>query len=119
MWYGDTMRFTSLFILGFLVGCSGAPDSGDVGSGGGLPASPDDPPSWNDTPGSGSGGPCGNAVQVIKLEVPDGGEIVTVVPIPCNPYWHDTGDPPLDREREPIVDPGPGVVVRPESKFSR
>lgn len=119
MWYGDTMRFTSLFILGFLVGCSGAPDTGGD-SGGGLPASPDDPPAWSDTPGSGSGGPCSNAQEVQQLKLPDGGVVVIVVPIPCDPYWRDTGDPPPDREREQVVDPPPAELnVRPMEKYER
>lgn len=100
------MRFSSLFILAFLVGCSGAPDTDSTGSGGGT-GSGGEAPGWSDTPGSGSGGPCANATQVVKAPGPDGGTILIVVPIPCNPYWRDTGDPPPDRQREQVVDPGP------------
>lgn len=104
------MRLTTFLILGLLVGCSGAPDTdSSESSGGGTPTQPD-LPTWPDGEGSGSGGPCGNAVQVVKLSTPDGGVVVTVVPIPCNPYWRDTGDPPPDRQREQVVDPNPWEI---------
>jgi hypothetical protein len=99
------MRYLTVAVLGLLVGCSGAPDSEpNQDSGGGSPGTtyslPDNPG------GSGSGGPCDSAGEVIKVTI-DGQEHYIEAPVMCNPYWRDTGDPPPDRQRQQVVDPDP------------
>lgn len=105
------MKLSTLLILAFLVGCSGAPDTGsDEGSGGGT-GQADQGGYYGDRTSGGGPGACGNAFQTLKMNLPDGGVVVIVVPIPCNPYWHDTGDPPPDREKQKIVDPPPDEII--------
>lgn len=114
------MKLSTLLILGFLVGCSGAPDGGpETSTGGGNPSDPDglyDSPSHQ-----GSGGSCGNAsVQIMSLNLPDGDVAVVTVPIPCNLSWIDKGDPPPDRVRKRVVDPPPNkIIIRQKEKFTR
>ena len=113
------MRFSTLFIMGFLVGCSGAPDTADETDSGYGGAAPE-PPGYYDPDHNSGPGACGNAVEFMQFSLPDGGVVVIEVPIPCNPYWRDTGDPPPDRERESIVDPPPDELnVRPMEKYER
>jgi hypothetical protein len=100
------MRFLFI-VLGLLVGCSGTPNVGsETGSAGGTPAQPD-LGNYEGDQTSGGGGPCSNAFQRVDV---DGGFIT--IPIPCNPFWRDTGDPPPDRLRKTLVDPNPeGVII--------
>jgi hypothetical protein len=115
------MRFSTLFILGFLVGCSGAPDSdtGTLGAGGSDTSN--EPPGWYDDGPSGPGA-CGNAYDVIELQAPDGTVHQVTIPIPCDSFYIDKGDPPPDdffeEEGEERGNPAPNQVLL-QSQFVR
>lgn len=101
---------------GGLLGAPDSTDETDSGYGGSAP----EPPGYYDPDHNGGPGPCGNAVEVQQLSLPDGGVVVIEVPITCNPYWWDTGDPQPDREREQVVDPPPDeLLARPMEKYER
>lgn len=109
------MRFPALIVLGFLVGCVGAPETApsadpEVQPGPGLYVDP--------TPTLGPPG-CGAARQPV---MGPGGSVIWV-PIPCNPFYMDMGDPPPD-DVLPVeeVDPGPDGIEAPveqEQPFAR
>lgn len=94
------MRFATFCIVGFLVGCSGAADSDSGSSGGGEPVDDEAPPGWYDDGPNGPGA-CGNAYDVVEIVGPDGTVHQVTVPIPCNPFWIDRGDPPPDEVTSP------------------
>jgi hypothetical protein len=99
-----TMRFSSFFILAFLVGCSKVPDATGNSDGGNMNVHS---PVFSDAPGTGSDDPCSNAAQFVKVNDLDGGFTFVEVPNLCDPYWHDVGDPPPDVECRQVIDPGP------------
>lgn len=109
------MRFPTLIVLGFLVGCVGAPETAPVTD---LEVQHD--PGWYTDPSPTQGPPgCGAAKQGLKGP---GGTIVWV-PIPCNPFYMDKGDPPPD-DVLPVEagDPGPDGIEAPvgsEQVFAR
>lgn len=105
----SSMKLSTLIILGFLVGCSGAPDSSQETTST-DDTSPSDPGGY-EHPGGGGPGACGNAFQQVKVKLPDGSTSFITIPIPCNPNWRDTGDPPPDREKQQIVDPPPDEII--------
>ncbi len=91
------MRFTALVILGFLVGCVGAPEE-EPETDSIVHDAPDGERSdWYEEDRGPSTG-CGSAVEIVSVDGPNG-EIYSVeVPIPCDPYYFDKGDPPPDEE---------------------
>lgn len=120
------MRFTPFIILGLLVGCSGAPDSGRGTGGGGEPDTGGDSYDYIRPSDNGGGYGCGNATEVIRSIGPDGQVIMIEVPIPCDPFYFDKGDPPPDDDEaideENVVDPGIGQRVNgvhPTGEFVR
>ncbi len=94
------MRFSTLVILAFLVGCSGAPTTQTSATEGWTTPAPGSPS--GDPSGDNSGGPCDNAFETLVI---DGGTVL--VPIPCNTGWIDPSDPPPDIIKQRIVDPAP------------
>jgi len=90
--------FYTLVAVSVLVGCSGAPDdhregtgqAQDAGSESSRPAESTDDPAVTLTQDIHEG-PCGRA-EVTHVKV-DGGEFIFVIPLPCNPYYRDIGDP--------------------------
>ena len=92
------MRFTPFIIVGFLVGCVGAPV-------------PDTTEQDDQEPGQAysyarpaTKGPfgCGTMTQVIG-----GGDFAVTVPVPCDPFYLDRGDPPPDDIGDDVIDPEP------------
>jgi hypothetical protein len=87
-----TMKVTTLVLLGFLVGCSGAPVTDAESSAGGSPPGPE-----YSLGGGGSGGynPCGRTYK-LTFPLPDGGQVTKEVPVYCTIWEGDFGDPPPD-----------------------
>lgn len=86
------MRFTALVIVGFLVGCVGAPieesETDPV-----VHNAPDEPYDWREEDRGPSTG-CGSAVEIVSVDGPNGEVYSVEVPIPCDPHYIDKGDPP-------------------------
>lgn len=94
-----------LALVGLVQGCIMDTETVvDEGVGGALPSDPGAGGAEGWHPGSSGpkgpyfGGPCGYDVHV--FEMPDGSVIEMILPLECNPFWIDMGDPP------PESDPG-------------
>ena len=92
--------------------------------GGGAPSEPinDGAEGWSTgsptSPGPWGGGPCG--YQAYTFPMPDGTETVLILPLECDPFWFDTGDPPpesnpFDEHGQPPAGEG---VLHEEQQFS-
>ena len=109
-WYSVIMRLSPFIILGFLVGCSvpaaGGPQAGSTGPTAGTGGSAE---ALSDT-GGGSIDGCGTLAQHVEFRSQSGETVSYDVLIPCDPHYHDTGDPPPDAERKDVVDPAPDLL---------
>lgn len=100
------MRLTTLIILGTLVGCSGAPNTGREGDDPADP--PSDAPYFDHAPARGPLG-CAELTQLIIMDMPDGSTAYRQTTLPCVPFYRDTGDPPPDEgdKRKQLTGPDP------------
>lgn len=65
-----------------------------------------------------SEGPCANAVDVYVEEGPRGEVYIIEVPVACNQFWQDRGDPVLQLARvKQVYDPSPLEKTKENQKL--
>lgn len=90
------MRLLQYVIVGLLVGCSRAPNAGSGGDGGSSQEDADSSINLAEQAPDRSRVGCGELEERIVITTIDGEEVDVYIPVACNRFYLDQGDPPPD-----------------------